>query len=286
MRSILVRIGNRIYVLVAAVTVALIGTAGGIAAASASTAYSQPTHISGLGNAVTGCVNGAKAKPYSYVPWRGIWQIYTDSANPPPCPSGSWRASMASESQLQTVNNAVTQNTRWISQNGSVVHQNAATLYSLGKVVAQFGNTSTTTLAGIGGSWLTRHTLVATSPKLSPGTYLVTLTGDFYHSEQDATDQTSATPVLQIQLHPNTAVIDRLLTGYTGAFPAADAHYGVDSNGAPNGLEQTAVATGVIKVTSAGTVDIDAFGYNAGGSGAGGGDFGVNAHADIVQLQG
>lgn len=132
------------------------------------------------------------------------------------------------------------------------------------------------TLAAIGGSWVKGHTAVK-AVTLPAGTYLVTLTGDFYK-----TATTTATPVLQIQLNGGS----KQLTGYTGAFPYNSAEAtGVGSDGTPNGLEQTAVADGIISVPSGGaTLEIDAFGYNPDRGGEGGGDFAVNANVDIVQL--
>lgn len=136
--------------------------------------------------------------------------------------------------------------------------------------------TGSAALPAIGGSWSAGHTAVK-SFTLPAGTYLVTLTGDFYK-----TAATTATPVLQVQLNG----ADRQLTGYTGAFPynAAEA-VGTGTDGTPNGLEQTATAYGIITMAAAGTAEIDAFGYNPDRSGAGGGDFAVNVTASIVQLQ-
>lgn len=129
--------------------------------------------------------------------------------------------------------------------------------------------TGSATLKAIGGGWGAGHTVVK-SVTLNAGTYLVSLSGDFYK-----TAPTTATPILQIQLNGT----DKQITGYTGAFPynAAEAT-GVGSDGSPNGLEQTATAVGVITVAHDGTtVEVDAFGYNADRGSEGGGDFAVNA---------
>lgn len=130
-------------------------------------------------------------------------------------------------------------------------------------------------LGAIGGSWSTGHTAVGTQ-HLDAGTYLVTLTGDFYK-----TAHTDATPVLQIQING----ADKQVTGYTGQFPsnAAEA-IGLGSDGTPNGLEQTATAYGVITMADAGDVEIDAFGYNADRGGEGADSFGVIASADFVKV--
>lgn len=143
-------------------------------------------------------------------------------------------------------------------------------------VVAVETDTGNATLPHIGGSWTAGHAVVK-DIALKAGTYLVTLTGDFYK-----TATTPATPVLQIQLNG----ANRQLTGYTGAFPynAAEAT-GIGTDGTPNGLEQTAVAAGIVTMTADGTVEIDAFGYNPDRSGSGGGDFGINATASFTALQ-
>lgn len=130
-------------------------------------------------------------------------------------------------------------------------------------------------LAHIGGSWSAGHTVVK-SIDLKAGTYQVDLTGDFYKVLS-----TTATPVLQIQLNG----ADHQLTGYTGAFPYNAAEgFGVGTDGSPNGLEQTAVATGIITLSADTTVEVDAFGYNPDRSGSGGGDFDVNATVSFIQL--
>lgn len=143
-------------------------------------------------------------------------------------------------------------------------------------VVAVDTETGNATLPHIGGSWTAGHAVVK-DIALKAGTYLVTLTGDFYK-----TATTPATPVLQIQLNG----ANHQLTGYTGAFPynAAEAT-GTGTDGTPNGLEQTAVAAGIITMAADGTVEIDAFGYNPDRSGNGGGDFAVNATISITALQ-
>ena len=133
-----------------------------------------------------------------------------------------------------------------------------------------------TTLTAIGGSWSTGHTVIKSGISLSAGTYNVTLTGDFY---KVAT--TTATPVLQIQLNGG----DKQLTAYTSAFPynAAEA-VGLGTDGTPNGLEQTASISGVVRVTAGQNLEIDAFGYNADRSGSGGGDFGVITTVSFQQV--
>jgi hypothetical protein len=142
--------------------------------------------------------------------------------------------------------------------------------------VQAIGNaTGSANLGHIGGSWGSGHTVVKTVD-LKAGTYHVDLTGDFYKVLS-----TSATPVLQIQLNG----ADHQLTGYTGAFPYNAAEgFGVGTDGSPNGLEQTAVATGVITLAADTTVEVDAFGYNPDRSGSGGGDFDVNATVSFIQL--
>jgi len=136
--------------------------------------------------------------------------------------------------------------------------------------------TGTAALPAIGGSWTAGHAAVKAFT-LPAGTYLVTLTGDFYK-----TAATTATPVLQVQLNG----AGRQLTGYTGAFPysAAEAT-GTGSDGTPNGLEQTAVAEGIVTVAAGASLEADAFGYNPDRSGSGSGDFGVNVTVSAVQLQ-
>lgn len=130
-------------------------------------------------------------------------------------------------------------------------------------------------LGHIGGSWGSGHTVVTTID-LPAGTFEVNLTGDFYKVLS-----TTATPVLQIQLNG----ANRQLTAYTGAFPYNAAEgFGIGTDGSPNGLEQTASVSGVITLASAGTMEVDAFGYNPDRSGSGGGDFDVNATVDVVQL--
>lgn len=130
------------------------------------------------------------------------------------------------------------------------------------------------TLTNIGGSWSKGHTAVTTFT-LDAGTYLVTLTGDFYESAA-----TTATPVLQIQLNGG----NKQLTGYTAEFPYnANMAVGAVDN-VPNGLEQTATVEGIITLTSSTTLEIDAFGYNPDRGSEGGTDFAVNASADVVQL--
>lgn len=138
-----------------------------------------------------------------------------------------------------------------------------------------FANATAVTLPAIGGSWTAGHAKVGTED-LKAGTYLVTLTGNFFK-----TAATTATPVLQIQLNG----ADRQLTGYTGAFPANAAEgTGLGADGTPNGLEQDAVAVGIVTLKADTSVEIDAFGYNPDRSGSGGGDFGVYAVASFAQV--
>lgn len=134
---------------------------------------------------------------------------------------------------------------------------------------------ATATLPAIGGSFTAGHTVVKAFT-LPAGTYQVTLTGDFYK-----TVTTTATPVLQIQLNG----ADHQLTGYTAPFPfnAAEAT-GAGADGTPNGLEQTAIAEGIVTMAAAGTVEVDAFGYNPDRGAEGGGDFAVRATVGIVKL--
>jgi hypothetical protein len=143
-------------------------------------------------------------------------------------------------------------------------------------VVSVTTATGSTAIAHVGGSWSAGHAVVKTIP-LKAGTYLITLTGDFYK-----TVTTTATPVLQIQLNGASTQ----LTGYTGAFPynAAEA-VGTGTDGTPNGLEQTATAVGTVTLATAGDVEIDVFGYNPDRSAAGSGDFAVNATASFTALQ-
>ncbi|HEY7049454.1 MAG TPA: hypothetical protein VH373_19720 [Jatrophihabitantaceae bacterium] len=133
-----------------------------------------------------------------------------------------------------------------------------------------------TTLPHIGGSWGAGH-VALDSKQLDAGTYLVTVTGDFY---KVAT--TAATPVLQIQVNG----LPQQITAYTGAFPANAAEgVGLGSDGTPNGLEQTASAYATVVVPDAGaTAELDAFGYNPDRSGNGAGDFGVIAHAAFTKV--
>lgn len=133
-----------------------------------------------------------------------------------------------------------------------------------------------TTLPAIGGSWTAGHVTLG-SKQLPAGTYLVTVTGDFYK-----TATTTATPVLQIQVNGLPAQV----TAYTGAFPAnAGEGVGLGSDGTPNGLEQTASAYTTVVVPAAGaTAEVDAFGYNPDRSSNGSGDFGVIAHATFTKV--
>lgn len=136
------------------------------------------------------------------------------------------------------------------------------------------------TLNTIGGPWKSGHTLVEAVPSadLPDGTYLVTLTGDFYK-----TTTTTATPVLQIQL--NDTATGEQVTGYTGAFPYnAAERTGLSSDGTPAGLEQTATAYGIVNIDKGATVQIDAFGYNPDTSSEGSGDFAVNATAIFMKI--
>lgn len=132
------------------------------------------------------------------------------------------------------------------------------------------------TLAKIGGSWSAGHTVAKTIP-LAAGTYLVTVTGDFYQDQA-----TTATPVLQVQLNGG----DRQVTAYTAPFPSGEpaGKLGMGPDGTPKGIEQVASASGIITLASDGAVEIDAFGYNTDTLGSGGGDFGVIASASFVKV--
>ena len=134
--------------------------------------------------------------------------------------------------------------------------------------------TGSAALPAIGGSWSAGHAAVKTFT-LPAGTYLVTLTGDFYRSASS-----TATPVLQIQINGASAQ----LTGYTGAFPYDAAEAVGATDGVPNGLEQTAVAEGIVTVTAGASLEVDAFGYNPDRGSEGSGDCAVNATLDAVQL--
>ena len=113
-------------------------------------------------------------------------------------------------------------------------------------------------IAHIGGHWSDGHTTVATE-HLDGGTYLVALVGDFYKTES-----TTATPDLQIQMNV-VNVAGQQVTAYTGQFPYNAAEgVGLDTDGWPKGLEQTASSSAIITVPSGGAIaEIDAFGYNA-----------------------
>jgi hypothetical protein len=141
-------------------------------------------------------------------------------------------------------------------------------------VTAVTTETGTAVLPAIGGSWTAGHAAVK-SFTVPAGTYLVTVTGDFYKAVT-----TTATPVLQVQLNGASSQ----LTGYTGAFPYNAAEAVGATAGVPNGLEQTAVAEGIVTVTAGATLEVDSFGYNPDRSGTGGGDFGVNATVSLVRV--
>jgi len=139
-----------------------------------------------------------------------------------------------------------------------------------------------TTLAHIGGSWGAGHTSLGTQ-ELPAGTYLVTVTGDFYRAGTPGScADLTATPVLQIQVNG----LAHQVTAYTGAFPAASAETcGLGSDGTPNGLEQTASASTTIVVPAGGgTAELDAFGYNPDRGSEGSGNFGVIGHAEFTKV--
>ena len=129
------------------------------------------------------------------------------------------------------------------------------------------------TITNIGGSWGSRHT-EAGSFTLEPGTYLVNLSGDFYGVES-----TDATPVLQVALRGEGVA----LTAYTGEFPTGTA-FGLGSDGTPNGLEQTASASGVVTVTKETPVTVNLFGYNGDSSSKGSGQFGAIPSVSLVEV--
>jgi len=136
-------------------------------------------------------------------------------------------------------------------------------------------------LGNLGGSWGSNHVDIH-EIAVPAGTYMVSLTGDFYRRAA-----TSATPVLQIQL--NGADGGKQITAYTGAFPYhanqdASNALGLADNGRPKGLEQTASATGIITVSSATTLSLDAFGYNPDRSSAGSNALGVIANVELVRI--
>ncbi|MFT4081255.1 MAG: collagen-like protein [Nocardioides sp.] len=142
-----------------------------------------------------------------------------------------------------------------------------------GVVATDTASFKNVTVEALGGSWSTGHTTVGTVD-LDAGTYLVAVTGDFYKAAD-----TDATPVLQIQLNG----ADTQVTAYTAAFPTGSVS-GVDDDNNPSGLEQTASGYGIITLDEAGSVSIDAFGYNGDRGSEGSGDFAVNATADFVQV--
>lgn len=139
--------------------IAVVGTAAGVATAGAATLSPAPV----AGSPVTGCING-NAEPYSSVPYRGIWEIYTNNASKPTCPKGSWKTSIASESQLNNLNSQVQANTGAIQnlQNSKVGTATPKNLLSAPESVPT------------GGSFSANKTLVGTV-QLSQGTYLVHL---------------------------------------------------------------------------------------------------------------
>ena len=92
--------------------------AAGIIGAGAAVAIASPSHSATpswvTGDPIVGCVNAPhpdQARPYSYVPWRGVWRVYTGHGKDPRCPAGSWQFSAASEQQLSSVARQVQANT-------------------------------------------------------------------------------------------------------------------------------------------------------------------------------
>lgn len=137
-----------------------------------------------------------------------------------------------------------------------------------------------TTLKKVGGPWSPGHTVLS-SAQLPAGTYLITVTGDFYRAGDPADCQAlGATPVGQIQVN---GLITQQVTAYTGAFPAdPNETCGVDADGHPNGLEQTASATAIATVPDGGgRVELDAFAYNPDRSSSATNYFGVIAQAQF-----
>jgi len=148
---------------VAAVT----GTvAGGLAAAGAAT--SSPAPAFG-GSPVTACVNG-NAKPYHTVPWRGLWQVYTNNPSKPDCPRGAWKASFASESQLSHAERVITHNAGGVAGNAQAITKLQAVAGTTSALLQDPAKTPASITTG--GSFVANATSIGTL-KLAAGTYLV-----------------------------------------------------------------------------------------------------------------
>lgn len=138
-----------------------------------------------------------------------------------------------------------------------------------------------TVIQKIGGTWSTNHTTAGTFT-LQPGTYLVSVTGDFY-----ALAARTATPVLQLAFYA-TDGSPVALAAYTAPFPQGGKYGATD--GAPNGLEQTASAYDIVTVTKPTQIEVALHGYNAdrgdgvGGTADGSGQFAANTKVTWVKV--
>ena len=138
--------------------------AGGLAAASAATNGADPTFT---GSPIAACVN-ITAKPYSQVPWRGLWQVYT--AHKPHCPEGSFRASFASSAQLSSAKDAITQNAADIASNTAALSKLQGVGSSTSTLLQDPSATPPSLLTG--GGFVSRAPDIGTL-NLPAGTYLI-----------------------------------------------------------------------------------------------------------------
>lgn len=241
--------------------VAVAGSAaGGLAAAGAATSGAAPTFT---GSPIAACVN-ITAKPYSQVPWRGLWQVKTASA--PDCPKGSFGVSFASSKQLSSAEDAITQNAADIASNSAALSK----LQGVGSSASKVLQDPTTTPQSIltGGSFVSRATDIGTLD-LPAGTYLINFSAK-------ATPNSTGTA----QVFPQFFVYNQVKNGSfagnlfnvgTGALEPTSTHHDSYFSGSD-----------VITVPSGGwTLHVYAFGYD---SDSGAGSYALDA-ATITAVQ-
>lgn len=216
-RSLSVR--ARVSIVVGTVVAAGIGTA--VAVGSASAATSTTTTAAVGGSPVVACVNGARARPYSYVPWRGLWMTYTGARGSSlKCPSGSWEASMASTAQLnhvwdvlQSNVSATTANAAGVAANKAATSSNTAAITALKPVVTNLVTTPQSVTTG--GSFTSRASLLKTTVPLTEGTYMVSVS---FKATPDAVTTGTVFPQMMVYNGPvNSSFTNNLFNVGSGA---------------------------------------------------------------------
>ena len=241
--------------------VAVAGSAaGGLAAAGAATNGAAPTFT---GSPIAACVN-ITAKPYSQVPYRGVWQVSTNST--PKCPKGSFGVSFASSRQLSSAEAAITQNAAGIASNSAALSKLRGVGSSTSKVLQDPSQAAQSIPTG--GSFVAGATDIGTL-NLPAGTYLVNFSAK---ATPNSTGTAQVFPQFFVYNQvKNASFAGNLFNVGTGALEPASTNHDSYFSGSD-----------VITVPSGGwTLQVYAFGYD---SDSGAGSYALDA-ATITAVQ-